>query len=85
MLVGLAVPDLCVKFPDPRLNRSLEIQPKAIGGGIFDNVLNDIVSSVALELVSADVDVKFGDSRSNHSRDVRAAHSVMGDAGPQTL
>ena len=34
--VRLIVPDNCVKFCDPRLNRSGEIRPKTIGGGIFD-------------------------------------------------
>ena len=29
------VPDKCVKFRDPRLNRSREIPPGAIGGGIL--------------------------------------------------
>ena len=33
--VGLAVPVKCVEFLDPRLNRSPEIRPEAIGGGIF--------------------------------------------------
>ena len=31
-----AIPDMSVKFRDPRLNRSPEIRPEAIGGGIFD-------------------------------------------------
>ena len=28
--------DECVKFPAPSLNHSLQIPPKAVGGGIFD-------------------------------------------------
>ena len=34
--VRLTVPDQYVKFRDPRLNRSLEIRPETVGGGIFD-------------------------------------------------
>ena len=34
--VRLAVPDKCLKFRDPRLNRSPEIRPEAVGGGIVD-------------------------------------------------
>ena len=32
---------------------------------------------VAVDLTGMDVPVKFGDSRSNRSRDIRAAHFVM--------
>ena len=34
--VRLAVSDNRVKFRDPRLNCSPEIQPEAVGGGSFD-------------------------------------------------
>ena len=34
--VTLAVPDKGVQFRDHRLNRSPEIRPEAVGGGIFD-------------------------------------------------
>ena len=46
--------DKCVKFRDPRLNHSREIQLEAI-------------SSVAVNYVGMDVCAKFGDSRSNGS------------------
>ena len=39
----------------------------------------DDISCVAEEHVAMDVPVKFSDSRSNHSRDIRAAHLVMDD------
>ena len=35
--VGLTVADKCVKFGDPRLSRSPEILPEAVGGGILDS------------------------------------------------
>ena len=67
--------DKHVKFRDPNLNRSQEIPPKAVGGGIFDcfpynfrpKVGNDVISSIAVDNVGMDVAMKFGDSRSNHS------------------
>ena len=37
------------------------------------------MSCVAVEHAGMDDPVKFGDSRSNHSRDIRAALFVMGD------
>ena len=37
----MAVPDKCVKFYDPRLNRSLEIRPEAVGGSIFDRFFSN--------------------------------------------
>ena len=54
--------------------------------GIFDSffrnnflpeVVSDIISGLAIEYVGLDVPVKFGDSRSNHSRYIRAAHFVI--------
>ena len=36
MFVGPIVLDECVKFHGPSLNRSNEIPPEAVGGGIFD-------------------------------------------------
>ena len=64
-----------VKFRDPRLNRSREIPPEAIGGGIFDRSLNfdncqpEATSDV--EPIGVKVYVKVGDSRLNHYRDIR--------------
>ena len=42
-------------------------------------VANDVVSGEAVELVGVDVRVKFGDSRSNRYRYIRAAHFVIDD------
>ena len=42
-------------------------------------VVNDIISSVTIEYVDVDVRAKFGDSRSNRSRDIRVAHFLMDD------
>ena len=42
-------------------------------------VANDVISGVAVEYVIMDVRLKLGDSRSNRSRDIRAAHFVMDD------
>ena len=40
MVVRLIVLDKRVKFRDPRLNRSGETQPKAVGCGIFGRFSN---------------------------------------------
>ena len=39
------VNDVHVKFRDPRLNRSWEIPPEAVGGGIFDRFLAYITAN----------------------------------------
>ena len=44
-----------------------------------------VISDVAVELVGMDVRSEFGDSRSNRSVDIQAAHCVMDDAGRRTL
>ena len=41
MFVGPTVPDMPVQFRDPCLNRSREITPVAVGGGIFDSFFRD--------------------------------------------
>ena len=55
--VRLAIPDKCVKFHNPRLNRSLEIWPIAVRGDIFDRffpkcrleVVGDVISGMAVD------------------------------------
>ena len=70
---------ISVKFRDPYLNRSREIPPEAVGGGIFDScfrykfrpeVDNDVLSGVAVDYIVMDVHLKCVDSRSNGSRDI---------------
>ena len=82
----LIVPGNCGKFCDPHLNHSEEIRPKAVRGGIcgsffHDNfrpeVASDVMFGVVVERTRMDVTGKFGDSRSNRSRDIRAARFVM--------
>ena len=66
--VGPLVLDKRVRFHDPGLNRSREIPPKAVRGGIFDcynfrpEVDNDVISGIAVDNVGMDVSIKFGDS-----------------------
>ena len=38
---------------------------------------NDVISGQAVDIVGVDVPVKFGDSRSNRSRDIRQPHFVL--------
>ena len=57
--MGSIVPDKRVKFRDPRLNRSREIPPEAVEGGIFSTF---VISGVAVDNVGMYVRVKFGDS-----------------------
>ena len=75
------VPDKRVKFGGPHTNRSQEISPhpkssEATFSTVFrDNFRPDIASDLLagpdVEQVGLDVCIKFGDSRSNHSRDIR--------------
>ena len=41
--------------------------------------MNNVISSVAEETIGMDVHVKFGDSRSNGSRDIRGVDCVMNE------
>ena len=75
----------CVKFRDPRISRSREIPPEAVGGCIWDDfvrrnlrlkVVGNVISGLAVQKFGVDVRVKCGDCRSNCSRDIRAAHFV---------
>ena len=69
------------------LNRSREIPPEAVGGGIFASfpydfrpeVDNDVISGVAVKYFGVDVGVKFGDSTPNRSRDIRGADFVSNE------
>ena len=62
-----------VKLCGPCLNRSREIRPDAIGGGIFNNffrdhfrpdVVSDVIYGTTEGYVGMDVPVKLDDSRS---------------------
>ena len=76
------VPEKRVKFGDPHFETVIEkFHPKPSEAAFSrDNfrleVVSCVISGVAL---SMDVPVNLGDSRSNCSRDVRAAHFVMDD------
>ena len=68
-----------VKYRDPRLNLSREIPHIGVGGDIFDGyfqdkflpeVVSDVTSGVVVDPSGVKVRVKFGDSRSNRSRDI---------------
>ena len=83
------VHDVQVKFRDPRLNRSGEIPPEAVGGVIsgrfskVDNirpeVASDVMPGVVADTTDMGVSVKFGYSRSHRSLDMRLPHFVMDD------
>ena len=75
-LWGWLPSDKAVKFRDQRLNRSGDIRPVAIGGGIFDRffrnnfrpeVASDVISGVVVDQMSVYVRVKFGDSSFSQS------------------
>ena len=91
--VKLIVFNNCVKFCYPRLNHSREIRSEGISEGIFDSffrdnfwpvVDSDVISGVIVDQTGMDVPVKFGDPRSNRSRDIRAAYFVMEDEWRRT-
>ena len=83
------VRDKRVKFRDPRLNCSREIPPEAVGGVIYgrlsivDNfrpeAATDVISGAFVDPIGMKVRVKFDDSRSNHSSDIRLPHLVTTD------
>ena len=68
---------------------------KEVGYGIFDRCSNldkrrpevavDVIFSVAVQQVGLGVCVKFGDSRSNRSQDIRLLHFVTNDDGLQVI
>ena len=77
--MGPVVPDKVVKFRAAHLNRSREIPSEAVVGDIFNGfsrpeVVVDVLSSVDVKRLGVDVRVKFGDSRSNSSRDIQLPH-----------
>ena len=71
------VPNKCVKFRDPHLNRSREVSPEPIWGSILytvfsdEEVVSDVISNVAVACVASDVRTKFGDSRSTRFWDIK--------------
>ena len=77
----VTIPHKCVQFCDPRFKIYEEIRPKDVGGCIFGRfsnfekcqpeVASDVISRAALVYVGVDVCAKFGDSRSNRSRDIQ--------------
>ena len=72
---------------DPYLNRYRDIPPNGAGGGIFasfrysfrQDADSYVISDVAIEYVDVDVRLKYGDQRSNDSRDIRGADFVSND------
>ena len=60
--------DKCLKFRDPCLN--CNSRPE---------VYNDVISGEALDYVGVDVHVKFGESRSSRSRDIRGPDFVSNE------
>ena len=50
--LGPIICDKRVKLSDPRLNRSREISPETVGGGIFDRFSNGEISDWKLLVTS---------------------------------
>ena len=79
-----AVPDNRVKFGDPRLNLSLSRNStwsrmrrhfrRFFHCSFRPEAVSDIISSVVVDPTRLKVPIKFGDSRSNHSRDIGLHH-----------
>ena len=78
----MVVPDKSVKFRDPCSKLSREVPPEAVGGGILDsffsreNLRPEVDSDV---IPGVDVCIKYGDSRSNGCRDIRAVGFVSNE------
>ena len=83
---GSIVPDKPVKFRGPRFNSSREMPPPVAFSTVFqDNfrteVVSDVISGFDVGPVDMDIAVKFDDSMSNRSRDLRLPHVVTNDIG----
>ena len=82
----LVVAYKCIKFRDPGLYLCPEMSPEAVRYGIFDRFssvdnfrpegASDVISGVIVDPASMGDPVKFGDSKSNRSRDIRLPHFV---------
>ena len=93
VLLRLVVPDQAAKFRVPGQKFSREIQSKAVGDGIFGRFFPAITAYRTQLVTSYPVRYRlgwygflcqfFGNSRSNRSRNIRAAHFVMNDADNQ--
>ena len=70
------VADKPVKFRDPGWNRRMQHFRRFFRHNFRPEVVNDVISCVAVEFVGVDVRVTFGDSRSNGSPDIRLPHFV---------
>ena len=49
------------------------------GDNLWLDVAHDLISGMAVDQGDADIRVKYGDSWSNRSQDIRAARFVVGD------
>ena len=98
-VLNFEVASLC-SFRD--IQNKIPTKPKAVGSGIVDRFSNfdncqseeagDVISGVAVNPAGVKARVKFGDSRSNHSQDIRLLRFVTNDnknddddAGRRTL
>ena len=84
--------DVCANFGDSRLKPSESSFSAHFRTSITsDWKYSDVISSVVVEPTGMKVRVKFGDSSSNRSRDIRLPHFVTNnddgndDAGRRTL
>ena len=85
--MGPLVLDKHLQFHDVGLNRSRDIPPETVEGGIFDafplnfrlEVGNDVISGTTVDSVAMDVPIKFGDSSSNGFRDIRGTEFVSNE------
>ena len=72
-----------------RLANATAITKQLLCKNFRQEVASDVISGVDVEQVGMNTRVKFGDSRSNRSRDIRLPHFVTNDddndAGRRTL
>ena len=86
--VGPVVLNKCLKFHDPSLNRSRKNSTRSLRRQYLrqfppynfrPEVANDVISSAAVDNVSIDVPIKFGDCRSSGFRDIRGGDFVSNE------
>ena len=64
-----------------RLANAIAITKQFLGDNVRPEVDSDVISGVDVKQVGLNVHAKFGDFRSNRSRDIRLPHFVTNDTG----
>ena len=75
----VAVVALCTALTSSFISPNRHAFSRVFRNNLRPEVGSDVISGLVVELTGVDVRVKFGDSMSNGSRDIRAAHFVSNE------